>query len=134
LGRPSALREGVRWFPEHRTDVFFVTFRKTEGEYSPTTRYDDYVISPDELHWESQVQTTAASRTGIRYRTHAELGTHVLVFAREQKVRDGGTLPYFCMGPADYISHESERPMRVRWRLHQPLPERVYERFRAAAG
>lgn len=135
LPRPSALREGVRWFPDHRTDVFFVTFRKSEREFSPTTRYDDYVVAPDELHWESQSTTRADSPTGRRYRTHAAQGTHVLLFGRERKEDAGGrALPYFCMGPAEYVSHESERPMRIRWRLRHPLPERVYEQFRAASG
>ena len=134
LAKPSAMREGVRWWPEHRTDTFFVTFRKTEDTYSPTTRYDDYVVSPAEVHWESQSTTTAASPTGRRYRTHAEEGSHVLLFAREQKVRDGRTVPYVCLGPATYACHESERPMRIRWRLHHPMPEQVYERFRAASG
>jgi superfamily II DNA or RNA helicase/HKD family nuclease len=134
LSRPSALREGVRWFPEYHTDVFFVTFRKTEGEFSPTTRYDDYVVAPDQLHWESQSTTTAESPTGRRYQGREGEKSRVLIFAREQKVRDGRTLPYFCLGPAEYVSHESERPMRIRWRLQHPLPERVYERFRAASG
>ncbi|MBM3458813.1 MAG: DUF3427 domain-containing protein, partial [Armatimonadetes bacterium] len=134
LPRPDALREGVRWFPEQRTDVFFVTFRKSDAQFSPTTRYDDYVISPTELHWESQSTTRADSPTGRRYRNHTAEGSHVLVFGREQKERDGRTEPFFCLGPATYVSHESERPMRIRWRLQAPLPERVFERFRAASG
>ena len=34
-------------------DVFFITLKKSERLFSPTTRYNDYAISPWEFHWES---------------------------------------------------------------------------------
>jgi hypothetical protein len=41
-------------------DVFFITLKKSERLFSPTTRYNDYAISPLEFHWESQSLTTSA--------------------------------------------------------------------------
>jgi hypothetical protein len=34
---PSSFREGVKWLPDEAVDFFFVTLRKTEQHYSPTT-------------------------------------------------------------------------------------------------
>ena len=41
-------------------DAFFVTLKKSEADYSPTTMYRDYPISPTLFHWESQSTTSVA--------------------------------------------------------------------------
>ena len=52
--KPSTVREGVKWLPEKNIDVFFVTLNKADKDYSPTTMYNDYSISEDLFHWQSQ--------------------------------------------------------------------------------
>jgi hypothetical protein len=50
-------------------DVFFITLKKSERLFSPTTRTNDYAISPWEFHWESQSLTrndAAVSVFGVR--------------------------------------------------------------------
>jgi hypothetical protein len=132
--RPSSLREGVRYFEGYRTDVFFITLRKHEQEYSPSTLYHDHVLSPEEVHWESQSQTCELSPTGQRYIHHQDRGSNVLMFCREGRQVDRRTARYLCLGPADYVRHAGERPMQIVWRLRHPIPTALYERFRAAAG
>jgi superfamily II DNA or RNA helicase/HKD family nuclease len=134
VDRPSTLREGVRYFEAEACDVFFITLRKSEQEYSPTTRYQDYVISPTEFHWESQSTTREASPTGQRYVEHRQRGSAVLLFVRVSKQQEGRTAPYVCLGPATYRSHRGERPMQITWSLMHPVPTVVYEAFKAAAG
>jgi len=95
-------------------DVFFITLKKSERLFSPTTRYNDYAISPWEFHWESQSNTREASPTGQRYIHHRERGSRVLLFVREENKRGGVTLPFLCLGFADYVSHQGERPMAIR--------------------
>lgn len=58
--RPQA---GVRWDEDTQTDLFFVTLEKSERDFSPTTRYRDYAMSPNLFHWESQSTTRADSDT-----------------------------------------------------------------------
>lgn len=62
-------------------DAFFVTLSKSEAEYSPSTMYRDYPISPTLFHWESQSTTSVASPTGRRYLTG---GSTVLLFVRRE--------------------------------------------------
>ena len=57
-GLPNSFREGVFYFAEHNVDAFFVTLKKSEADYSPTTMYADYPISRDLFHWESQSTTS----------------------------------------------------------------------------
>lgn len=86
--------------------------------FSPTTRYRDYAISRDLIHWESQSATRAESETGRRYPQHVERGTSVMLFAR---LRSDERAFYF-LGAASYVKHESELPMAVTWRLSRSLP------------
>jgi hypothetical protein len=131
---PASMREGVHYFEGNACDVFFITLRKSEHDYSPTTRYQDYVISPDLFHWDSQSGLREATKTAQRYIHHAEMGSHVLLMVRESKNLDGRTSPYLCLGTAQYVQHESEQPIKFIWRLDTPVPEAIYQQFKAAAG
>ena len=48
------------------------------------------------------------------------------MFARGQKKRNTVTLPFTCLGPADLVSDESERPIRMVWRLKHPMPVEMF--------
>jgi hypothetical protein len=123
---PWIHREGVLWHQASATDLLFVTLRKSEALFSPSTRYRDLALGPSLFHWESQSTTTAASPTGQRYIHHAERGSRVLLFVREQRKQDGRpgapTEPFVCLGFATYESHDGERPMAIRWRLEREIP------------
>jgi hypothetical protein len=129
--KPSSFVAGVVWSGAAQTDAFLVTLRKREHEYSPTTMYRDYALSQELFHWESQNTTAVASPTGQRYLNHVARGTHVLILARETKTTEwGGPRPFLCLGPAQYVRHEGERPIAITWRLRHPLSIDV---FRAAS-
>jgi hypothetical protein len=116
----------VLWHHPTATDLLFITLKKSEALFSPTTRYRDLALGPSLFHWESQSTTTAASPTGQRYVHHQARGSRVLLFVREQRRVDGRpggvTEPFRCLGFASYESHEGERPMAIRWRLEREIP------------
>jgi superfamily II DNA or RNA helicase len=124
---PSTMREGVAWCEAVNADAFLITLNKSDREYSPTTMYRDFALSPNLFHWESQSTTSSSSPTGQRYIHHRERGSHILLFVREAKNNALGTSPYVFLGPADYVSHEGDKPMAFTWRLHQPMPTEVYQ-------
>lgn len=121
---------GVYWAKEARADLLAFTLDKTSGNFSPTTRYRDYAISRELIHWESQSMTRAASETGRRYQQHAQLGTAIMLFARLRS----DDRAFWFLGPATYVRHESEMPMQVIWRLHHPLPGDLFATFAAAVA
>jgi hypothetical protein len=82
--RPFPGREGVFFDEATQCDVYFITLKKSERLFSPTTRYNDY-----------------AKRGGVK-------------------------LPFLCLGFTDYVSHEGERPMAIRWRLKRAIPGALY--------
>jgi len=124
---PWIHREGVLWHEPSRCDLLFVTLRKSEALFSPTTRYRDLALGPSLFHWESQSTTTAASATGQRYVHHQARGSRVLLFVREKRKQGGVTEPFVCLGFARYESYVAEgfcaavgeRPMAIRWRLRR---------------
>ncbi len=116
---PNSFREGV-WYSQHlNIDAFFVTLKKSESDYSPTTMYADYPISPSLFHWESQSTTSVNSATGRRYLLGSST---VLIFVRHHQKDEFGTSPYLFIGPAEYVSHTGDRPIAITWRLEQALP------------
>ena len=128
---PKALREGAFFDRPTSTDVFFVTLEKNEKHYSPTTLYQDYAISADLFHWESQATTSERSPTAQRYIHRAR----PLLFIRERRANESGTtLAYLFAGPATYVNHERERPIAFTWKLEYPLPADFFEVARVAAG
>lgn len=131
---PSTMREGVAWCEAVNADAFLITLKKSDRDYSPTTMYRDFALNPDLFHWESQSTTSSSSPTGQRYIHHRERGSHVLLFVRVAKNNALGTAPYVFLGPADYVSHEGDRPMAITWRLHRPMPTEVYVTSRAAVA
>ncbi|MGX1885751.1 DUF3427 domain-containing protein [Streptomyces sp. NPDC055287] len=97
-------------------------------------RYKDYTLSPTRFHWESQNSTAPASPTGQRYQTHAQQGSHVLLFLRDSKdTTSGKAMPWTLLGPATYERHTGSKPMAITWRLHHPLPDRIWSRMPTTA-
>lgn len=126
----GAWMTGVRWVPEAKTDLFTFTLDKTADSFSPTTRYKDYAISRELIHWESQGVVRADSKTGRRYQNHEREGSTVLLFARLRTTDRA----FWFLGPGKYVKHESERPMQVTWRLQHPLPGDLFAAFAAAVA
>ena len=127
LGTAGQTGVGIFHFPEVKTYALLVTFQKTEKEFSPSTMYADYPISRELLHWESQSTTSQQSGTGQNLVRHGEKGYTILVFARGQKKRNGVTAPFTYLGPVDQLSHESERPIKMVWRLRHKMPVEMFE-------
>jgi hypothetical protein len=121
---------GVFWARDVRADLFAFTLDKTSGQFSSTTRYRDYAISRELVHWESQNVTTADSETGQRYQHHLRMGTSIMLFARLR----ADERAFWFLGPATYVKHEREAPMAITWRLRHSLPGDLFEQFAAAVA
>jgi superfamily II DNA or RNA helicase len=117
-------------FPQIKTVVSLVTFQKTEKEFSPSTMYQDYPISRELLHWETQGQTSQASDTGQNLIHHVDRGYTILFFVRSRKKADGITVPFTFLGPATLESYKSDRPIQMIWRLRHAMPVELYDENR----
>jgi len=123
-------REGVLWAENAKADLMVFTLDKTSGHFSPTTRYRDYAISRDLIHWESQATTRAGSNTGKRYQNHVKEGSKIMLFSRV----NSDERSFYFLGAANYVRHEYEMPMAITWKLDSPLPGDLYTSFAAAVA
>ncbi len=129
--KPSTVREGVKWLPDKKIDVLFVTLNKSDKDYSPTTMYNDYSINETMFHWQSQSTTSDTSPTGQRYIQHREKGSKVLLCVRESKKDQwGNAAPYSVLGFVSYIQHTGSRPMNVVWQLEEEIPAKYIKQTR----
>lgn len=134
FNKPAWKQTGTIRDEPTNSDLFFVTLEKSEREYSPSTLYKDYAISPMLFHWESQSTTTQQSKTGQRYIHHRNRGGNILLFVRPRKKQDGRTMPYTFLGAADYVSHKGERPISFLWNLRRPMPADFFRQAKVASG
>ena len=86
---PWIHREGVLWHQASATDLLFITLRKSEALFSPSTRYRDLALGPSLFHWESQSTTTAASPTSQRTIRHTSRGSRVLLYRYAEACGEG---------------------------------------------
>lgn len=118
----------VRYIESAATDVLLVTLKKAERDYSPTTMYRDYAISPTLFHWESQSTQGASSPAIRRYEEHARLEHPIALFVRDRRTLENGIVsPYVFLGPAQFVSSTGDRPVAFTWRLETPMPEELFE-------
>ena len=119
-----SISEGVFYFREKDTDLFFTTLNKSDKYYSPTTAYNDYSINQWLFHWQSQSKTSDSSPTGLHYQKLSKKEGHALLFVRERKNDYYGPQPFMFLGPVYYVQHQGSRPMSITWRLEYPIPSK----------
>lgn len=120
--RAPEFREGVKYFDDRKTDIFFITLNKSDKDFSPSTLYEDYAINERLFHWQTQSRTTEKSNMAQRYIHHRRMGNRIALFVREYKKGNGYTSPFVYLGEAEYVRHEGDRPISFVWRLKEELP------------
>ncbi|HHD92369.1 MAG TPA: DUF3427 domain-containing protein, partial [Candidatus Portnoybacteria bacterium] len=123
LERKSSSREGVLNIPDKNTELLFVTLEKTEEKFSPTTMYEDYAISENLFHWQTQNSATPERGRGLSYITHQKDHKTILLFVREKnKDSSGKTMSYVFLGKVFFQSFYGSKPMSITWKLERDIP------------
>ena len=96
--------------------------------------YKDCALSPARFQWETQGITTTQSKRGQRNIRHRELGVIPLLCVRERPTDDRGeTVSFIFLGSVEIVSHESERPIQIVWKLGAEMPADFYRQAKVAA-
>ena len=128
--RAPGWQTGIWWAQSSKDGLLAVTLDKSSSQFSPTTRYRDYAVTPTLFHWESQSRTRANDETGLLYRGHEAKGYSIHIFARLRQ----DDRAFWYLGTARYLDHVGERPMAIKWELDYPLPGDLFVRFAAAVA
>jgi len=90
-------------------------------------RYEDHFLSPDEFQWQSQNQTSQESKHGQLIRHHEEEDHQVHLYVRRWKKQNNRAAPFVYCGRVEFVEWDGERPITVRWKLENAVPESLYE-------
>jgi hypothetical protein len=130
----SSNREGVALNNTLKTEALFVTLDKSKGDYSPSTMYEDYSITENLFHWQSQNSVKPDSPKGLSYINHLAEGKTILLFVREKNVDENDlTMAYVFLGQAKYVSHDGSQPMSIKWLLEEAIPPALLNESRKLA-
>ncbi|WP_339221911.1 DUF3427 domain-containing protein [Paenibacillus sp. FSL W7-1332] len=132
--KAPAFREGVKYFEDKKTDIFFITLNKSDKDFSPSTLYEDYAINERLFHWQTQSRISEETNTAKRYIHHRQTGNRIALFVREYKEENNYTSPFVFLGEAEYVRHEGNKPMSIVWRLKEEMPPELVPAANKAIG
>lgn len=134
--KKSSSREGVLNIADANTELLFVTLNKNEKQFSATTMYHDYAISPTLFHWQTQNSARPNSGRGLGYIKQKENYKTFILFVREQaKDEYGKTMGFVNFGLVDFVKYEGSQPMNITWKLKHPMPAYLWhETAKLAVG
>ena len=114
-------------------DVFLlVTLEK--GDLQEGHKYKDRFLAADIFEWQSQNRTRRDSAHGQVLRDHAKQGVAVHLFVRRSKKQSSRPAGFVYCGEVQFVEWEGDEPVTVRWRLAQPLPDRLLRTFKVGAA
>lgn len=124
----SSIREGIAFSEEKNTELLFVTLNKSEKNFSPTTLYEDFAISENLFHWQSQNSARPDKGRGLSYTEHQENDKRILLFIREKNEDEFGiTMGFVFIGEGNISEHYGSKPMSINWELNKPMPPYLWK-------
>ncbi|MDP3313836.1 DUF3427 domain-containing protein [Lutibacter sp.] len=121
--KKSEIREGVALSKEKNTELLFITLNKSEKDFSPTTLYEDFAISENLFHWQTQNSVKLESGKGLSYINHVNEGKRILLFVREKNEDEyGNTMASVFLGEVKLLEHYGSKPMSIKWELNESMP------------
>jgi len=78
---------------------------------------------------EGPQETLSRGRSTLR-----DQGSNALLFVRDRKRSELGTVPFTFLGPAEYVSPKGEYPVQFTRKLKIPMPAELFESARSVAA
>lgn len=126
--KKSEIREGVAYSKDKNTELLFITLNKSEKDFSPTTFYEDFAISENIFHWQTQNSVSPEKGKGLTYIHHLKEKKRILLFIREKNEDEyGNAMGSVFLGEAKLIEHYGSKPMSIKWELKEPMPPYLWK-------
>ncbi|MCF2949432.1 DUF3427 domain-containing protein [Paraglaciecola aquimarina] len=127
FNKKSSSREGVLSIQNANTELLFVTLDKCEKQFSATTMYHDYALSPTLFHWQTQNSARPNSGRGLSYINQQKDRKVIILFVREKsKDEYGKTMGFVNFGPVEFVKYDGSQPMNITWKLKHPMPSYMW--------
>jgi len=120
--------EGVLNCVDLQTELLFITLNKSEKDFSPTTLYEDFAISENLFHWQTQNAVSPEKGKGLSYIQHKEKGKRILLFVREKNEDEyRNTISFVFIGEGNISEYYGSKPMSIKWQLNEPMPPYLWK-------
>jgi len=106
-----------------RDGYLFLLATLEKEDMAEKHQYRDQFLSRHSFRWDSQNRMTRDTPLGKLLRDHRAEGYRVHLFVRPTKKIKGRQAPYYYCGEVEFIDWEGDAPIRVRWRLHEAVPD-----------
>lgn len=106
----------------------FIDLHKEEG-IKESINYKDELIDRDTFQWQTPNNTAQTSDRGKNIIKNKERGINLHIFVRKYKTIDKKVEPYIYIGKGDIVEFEGERPITVKMKLQNRIPEDLYIEF-----
>jgi len=126
FSRKFPSREGVVEVPNKNMELLFINLRKSEKSFTPSTMYNDYVISEHLFHWQTQNSAGPDTPKGLSYIQQEKNKKRIFLFVREKsKDEYDNTLGFLFAGEVKLKKFNGAKPMNIIWELSNPLPSHL---------
>lgn len=106
----------------------FVDLHKEE-DIKESINYKDEFISRSLFQWQTPNNTSQASDRGKGIIQNKERGINLHLFVRKYKEIDRKIQPYIYIGKGDTVEFAGEKPITVKLKLQNKIPENLYTEF-----
>lgn len=110
-------------------DFFLYVDLHKDEDIKESINYKDEFISRDIFQWQTPNNTSQDSERGKNIIHNKERNINLHIFIRKYKKIDGKVQPYVYIGKADTIEFEGEKPITVKMKLQNRVPESLYVEF-----
>jgi hypothetical protein len=94
-------------------------------------QYEDKFLSPTVFQWSSQNRHTQEGKIGQMLKNHVREGVVIHLFVRAiGKTPNGKASPFIYSGDVVFKDWEGSKPIHIRWKLSDPVPEHLWATFK----
>ncbi|MDY5211145.1 DEAD/DEAH box helicase [Intestinibacter sp.] len=113
----------------NNNDYFlFIDLHKEEG-IEERINYKDKFLDREYFQWQSPNSTTQSSDRGRNLIFNKERKINLHLFVRKYKEIDKKAQPYIYIGKGDTVQYEGEKPITMKIKLHNEVPNKIYREF-----
>lgn len=106
----------------------FIDLHK-EDDIKESINYNDEFIDRNLFQWQTPNSTSQGSERGKNITHNKDRKINLHLFVRKYKEIDNKVQPYIYIGKGDTIDFKGEKPITVKLRLQNKIPENIYTEF-----
>jgi superfamily II DNA or RNA helicase/HKD family nuclease len=110
-----------------RSGHIFLLVTLDKSGHGSEFQYEDRFLDAVKFEWKSQNRTSQSGVDGKAISNHEAAGTDVHLFIRPSKKTGNRSAAFIYCGDVKFVEWGGNNPVTVRWKLSEPVPERLCE-------